>query len=120
MPADPGHRHHNQTSNYPKRHLLPALMADEEPSSNYEAFRECLSGPIIQKSALAPSKARKRKAHKARRKSTDQTTIEPHDGLDERNGSDAEDLADFIDVRPPSFPSTPLSVVCHSLTFPRL
>lgn len=77
---------------------------DEESNSNYETFRDCLSGPIIQKSALPPPvRLRKRKASKPTggRKSTHKATVESNDGPDERNGSDAEDLAEFIDVPTP-------------------
>lgn len=84
--------------------MLPSMNFNEESNSNYEAFRDCLSGPIIQKSALPPpARPRKRKAPKPTggRNRTHQATAESTDGPDEPNGSDAEDLADFIDVPTP-------------------
>ncbi|KAI9875549.1 MAG: hypothetical protein M1830_008350 [Pleopsidium flavum] len=70
-------------------------MIEDDERSNYEAFRECLSGPIIDKSAITPTKPKKRKTGKGRK-----SAIQPFDGIDdhdERNGDDVEDLADFIE-----------------------
>lgn len=72
------------------------MMIEDEERSNYEAFRECLSGPIIEKASITPIKPRRRKAGKGRKSASEPVnTIEDHD---EPNGDDAEDLADFIDV----------------------
>jgi len=71
-------------------------MIEDDERSNYEAFRECLCGPIIEKSAITPTKPRKRKPGKGRK-----TAIKPTertDAHDERNGDDVKDLADFVDV----------------------
>ncbi len=69
-------------------------MNEEDSQSNYEVFRECLSGPIIQKSAVKPTKPRKRKAGRSAIK-----PVEIPDLHEEHGGNDAEDLADFVDVR---------------------
>ncbi|MCJ1367165.1 hypothetical protein MMC16_006297 [Acarospora aff. strigata] len=67
-------------------------------SSNYEVFRDCLSGPIIEKSAITPTKPRKRKTSKGR-KTAVKTGQHPDHNEDEQHsdGDNPEDLADFID-----------------------
>ena len=74
-------------------------------SSNYEVFRDCLSGPIIEKSAITPTKPRKRKTSKGR-KTAVKTGQHPDHNEDEQHsdGDNPEDLADFIDVHPPHTP----------------
>jgi hypothetical protein len=68
-------------------------MEDENESSNFQLFRECLSTPLIEKSSIAPTK----KARKAR--AGRKTAIKPvsvSTAAEESNN--AVELADFVDV----------------------
>lgn len=68
------------------------LAADNQ--SNYEMFRDCVSGPIIQKLLVAPVKPLKRKAARERKNSAAKLSA-----TDNLNAEDeADDLADFVDV----------------------
>ena len=71
-------------------------MALDEEQGNFNLFRECLSGPIIELSAVAPLKSSRKKSSKGRSniKKVDETR---HDRPDEDSDT-VEDLADFIDV----------------------
>lgn len=63
--------------------------------SNYEVFRECVSGAIVAKSETKPDKASKKRAQKTKRGSkrsaADQAVV--------ADRANPEELADFIDVR---------------------
>jgi len=68
-------------------------MEDDNESSNFQLFRECLSTPLIEKSSATPTK----KARKAR--AGRKTVIKPVSvptAAEEPN--DAAELADFVDV----------------------
>jgi hypothetical protein len=61
--------------------------------ANFQVFRDCLSGPLIEKSSTELGK----KHRKARGNSRRKAAIKPIQiELEERN--DAEELAEFIDV----------------------
>jgi hypothetical protein len=66
--------------------------------NNYEIFRECLSGAIVQKSESKPTKVAKKKAQRAKRdaKKSDGKQSTPESVVEER--ADPEELAEFIDV----------------------
>lgn len=63
--------------------------------SNYGNFRDCVSGPIIQKLLIAPAKPLKRKAAREGRNSAP-AKLSATDDLSVEN--EADDLADFVDV----------------------
>jgi hypothetical protein len=69
---------------------MPAMEKVE--ASNFQLFRDCLSTPLIEKSTENPSKTKK-----ARNKSGRKTAIKPV-VVEKAETSDADDLADFIDV----------------------
>ncbi len=71
-------------------------MIDNEETSNYETFRDCFSGPVIQKSAAEKSKPKTRRSSKGRKNAIKPVASTSHDAADEQN---ADDLAEFIDVR---------------------
>lgn len=66
--------------------------------NNYEIFRECVSGAIVQKSQSKPTKVAKKKAQRAKRgtKKSDGKQNMPISVVEER--ADPEELAEFIDV----------------------
>ena len=59
---------------------------------NYEVFRECVSGSIVENSEGKPARASKGRAQKAKRHLKDENVP----SVAER--ADPEELADFIDV----------------------
>ena len=64
--------------------------------SNYESFRDCVSGPIVQKLLITSSKPVGRKAARGRKKSGTQSgTADPLADVKD----DAEDLTEFVEVR---------------------
>ena len=68
----------------------------EADSSNYIAFRDCFSAALLQRiSTTKASKEPKRRSARSRKKlsAEDDTASQPLEG------KDAEDLADFIEVR---------------------
>lgn len=69
-----------------------SLAADDQ--SNYGIFRDCISGPIIQKLLIAPAKPLKRKAARERKNSA--ARLSAIDNWSAEN--EADDLADFVDV----------------------
>lgn len=61
---------------------------------NYEIFRECVAGVIINKSTKTlPTKPKRKVPKSGRAKIIVQSEFRPSD--------DSEELAEFIDVRPP-------------------
>lgn len=74
---------------------------NRDTSNNFATFRDCLSDPVIRKLAAKPQKVQKKKKA-SRRKSDTPTEIA---GVSE-DGNDAEDLAEFIDVRPQNWMSS--------------
>lgn len=74
----------------------------DDSGNNYEIFRECVSGSIVERSEKAkkPAKATKRK--KAKKRDGNKLAADTEEVTEQ--GQDPEELADFIDV-PPSLPS---------------
>ena len=71
-------------------------MTSELNNANFNIFRDCLSGPLIARSAETPSKTQKRRKHKGRKHAE---ITPPSQALDAVGDTeDAEDLAEFIDV----------------------
>jgi hypothetical protein len=75
-------------------------MISAEETTNYEIFRDCLSAPLIQKFATDPAIS-KRKRH-GRKKSQ---VVSADIGVGGNSSKDAEELSEFIDVRPAHVPS---------------
>jgi hypothetical protein len=67
---------------------------EETEESNLRLLRDCLSDPLISQSQ-APTKPKKSR-NKAGRKTAIKSVVQ-----EKEEGSDAEELADFIDVRHP-------------------
>lgn len=72
----------------------------EEEQSNYETFRDCLSEPVLRTLAAPVETVKRKKKHRKGRSSVGKremevTTVERL----EEDGSAAEDLGEFIDVR---------------------
>jgi hypothetical protein len=89
--------------------LGPRMEASQE--SNFQIFRDCLSTPLIEKSAEQPVK----RARKARGR---KTAIKPikHE-IEEPN--DTEELAEFIDVCPYSINHSVSSIDTQAVSRPR-
>lgn len=62
--------------------------------TNFDLFRDCVSGPIIQKLVIAPAKRSKSKTGRERKVSA--AGLRATDELIAEN--DGDDLADFVDV----------------------
>lgn len=69
-------------------------MVTEDEKYNFALFRECLSGPIVERLAVKPLRAKK-KSVKGRGLLD---ILEAPERKQEENDNDVEDLADFIDV----------------------
>ena len=69
-------------------------MISEVHQINFETFRDCVSGPILERLLKPPAKPAKQKSARKRNNATRSAQYT------ERNLTDgAEDLADFVDVR---------------------
>lgn len=73
-----------------------ASNEDSEGDDKFLVFRECLSGPMIERLAVTPLKSGKRKSIKGR-SITKRPTKEVQEQRVEEPDS-AEDLSDFIDA----------------------
>lgn len=71
-------------------------MSNEARVANLNTFRDCLSGPLISRSAITPAKSQKRRQPRRRKHDVKPSGQAPYAAED--NDSDAEELADFIDV----------------------
>ena len=73
------------------------MQLSDQAQVNYSILRDCIADPLTLRSADNTSNNGKRRS-KNRKKS-----IEKHVGaqIDSMVNSDAEDLAEFIDVQPP-------------------
>jgi len=71
-------------------------MADNSGSGNFDSFRECLSGPLIEKSAIKPKRPNKRRTAQGHR-NTSKVVKGPVGHANEEQNT-AEDMAEFIDV----------------------
>ena len=73
------------------------LMASPLQNSNFNAFSDCLSAAILQRSAAAPSKVTKKQS---RRRRKDTTTSLAREEETERDGEKgAETMEEFVLVR---------------------
>lgn len=74
-------------------------MLPEEELSNFELFRDCLATPLIEKSAVEPSKEkRRRRAAAGGRRGA--KIVKPVVSERQERENDAEELGEFVDVRP--------------------
>ncbi|KAI9707658.1 MAG: hypothetical protein M1836_000619 [Candelina mexicana] len=69
-------------------------MINDEERNNYETFRDCLSGPVIQKSATK-SKQKGRRSSKGRKNAI--KPVASASSQDAGEEQDADDLAEFTD-----------------------
>lgn len=71
------------------------MTLNEQVGANYDILRECITGPIVHKSALLDEDTHSRSKRKSRKR-TPQTREDSQSasGL----SADASDLTDFIDV----------------------
>jgi hypothetical protein len=94
---------------YGTRALLNSRMESPE-DSNFQIFRDCLSTPLIEKSAEQPvKKTRKARGRKA--------AIKPIEH-EIKESDDAEELSEFIGVCPSSTYRSVLSIDTQSSTLP--
>lgn len=77
-----------------KKIHMSEFSSPADVQSNYGNFRDCVSGPIIQKLLIAPAKPLKRKTAREGRNSA--AKLSATDDLSVEN--EADDFADFIDV----------------------
>ena len=68
-------------------------MIDDENQSNYETFRDCISGPVIQRLLTKPTKLVKKKGVQ-NRKNAIKSAVQAGEEIE----NEAEDLTDFVDV----------------------
>ena len=87
-------------------------LLDEHARNNYAILRDCLSEPIILKSAPASRSAKGRKP-KGRKTSLANPVSDPPTSPSNDTSDDAADLADFIDVK------TPLPILDSQSSNPR-
>ena len=72
-------------------------MTDDTFSANLSTFRDCISGPLIARSAKPPVKYQEKRQTRGRRNHNVKHSRQASYAAEE-NSSDAEELADFIDV----------------------
>src|SRR5438045_8285131 len=83
-------------------------MIDSDENTNYDLFKDCLSGPIITQCSLpAPSSKRRRSGKSGQKSSGALDSIEDVNPCVKQE-TDAAELAEFIDVSP--FPEPHLSL----------
>lgn len=75
-------------------------MLDVTEVANFEIFRDCLSTPLIQKCTAEPPKSQRKRLGASGRKNTQVKKPENSStSLFDVGSNDAEELAEFIDVR---------------------
>ncbi|KAI4170657.1 MAG: hypothetical protein LQ346_008835 [Caloplaca aetnensis] len=71
------------------------MCADETQTSNHALFRDCLSGPIVHRSAVGQAKSARKRKPKGRKTSI--KLVKDEAGVEDPGERDAEELADFVD-----------------------
>ncbi|KAL9053846.1 MAG: hypothetical protein Q9206_003776 [Seirophora lacunosa] len=71
-------------------------MPFDETQSNLDIFRDCLSGPLVQRSAVGKGRTPQKRRTKGRKNSIKPVKI--HVEADSLGRGDVEELAEFIDV----------------------
>lgn len=71
------------------------MSLDESQKKNLELFRDCLSGPLVQRSSIENAKSKKRKS-RGRKNSIE--VVKEDVPVNYEDPDDAEELAEFIDV----------------------
>ncbi len=69
-------------------------MIYDENQSNYKAFRDCVSGPVIQRLLYTPANPIKKKSAKSRKNAARSAVP-----VEEEVSNEVEDLTDFVDVQ---------------------
>lgn len=91
-------------------------MSLDESRKNLELFRDCLSGPLVQRSALENTKAKKRKS---RFRKNNVKAVKDEIEVNHTDPGDAEELAEFTDyVASEIFESFPIEV--QSLSYSKV
>ena len=72
------------------------VVMSETRDANLTIFRDCISGPLIAKSASAPVKPQRKRQPKGRKKEVEPVRL-LSDGAG-KGDTTAEELAEFIDV----------------------
>ena len=71
-------------------------MSSNESHNNLDILRDCLSGPLVQRSAVENARTKQKRKSRGRKNSIKNVKIEAE--ANEPIPSDAEELADFVDV----------------------
>lgn len=71
-------------------------MPLDEAQNNLDLFHDCLSGPLVQRSAVDSAKTSQKRRSKGRKKSI--KPVQNESVVNNSDPADAEDLAEFIDV----------------------
>lgn len=83
-----------------RSHDVMANRIPEEEQTNYETFRDCLSEPVLRALAAPVEKIKRKKKGRKGRGSVGKTEVkEIRVERMEEDGSAAEDLGEFVDVR---------------------
>jgi len=72
-------------------------MSENDESANFHIFRDCISTPLIEKSADSPAKARRKSRGNGTAKTVAKSMAAATTTISD-NTDDAEELAEFIDV----------------------
>ena len=72
-------------------------MISGDLQNNFELFRDCLSGPLVQRLAVDRNESSGKRKPKGRKRHLKDVGHEPGTMT---SGSSAEELEDFVDVRP--------------------
>lgn len=90
-------------------------MPFEEAQSNLDTFRDCLSGPLVQRSAVEKGRTPQKRRTKGRKNSIKPVKI--HVEADSLGRGDVEELAEFIEVSDSNLrnilPQLMIAVPCH-------
>lgn len=76
--------------------IVQSLMISIDLQKNLDLFRDCLSGPLVQRLALDKSLPAQKRRSKGQRKKVKEVANVPEEDDDARPA--AEELTDFVDV----------------------
>lgn len=71
-------------------------MADDDDTGNFATFRDCLCGPLLEKSAIKRPRSSKRRTARGHRNSSE--AVKGIGGHGEEEQSAADELVEFVDV----------------------
>ena len=69
-------------------------MTDDEDQSNYDVFRDCIAGPMVQRLLTRSAEPVKKKSARSRKATARSVVL-----VEEEVRNDTEDLTDFVDVK---------------------